>query len=274
MEAMKTNILDHGLYFFPGLNIPPNATMAQKSQAMEARMKKVAGGPSGILVYHPSWDFSFGKALATELSTNIVQMLLAVFLLGLTSLTGFMARWRFLAVVGLVAAFVVVTKSGYLNEWYSRAHAGMIFLPLLGKLTLYLELSRFSYSMFSMLNSGIEFIKALRLSAGLIQNKYLREAIEAAMAQIREGKKIAAVFGQISLLPPIVANMIVVGEGSGNLKEIFFEIHQMFDERFKNTVKRVLILVEPAIITLMGLIVGFIVLSLILTVMSASNIKL
>jgi general secretion pathway protein F len=48
----------------------------------------------------------------------------------------------------------------------------------------------------------------------------------------------------------------------------------MFDERFKNTVKRVLILVEPTIITLMGLIVGFIVLSLILTVMSASNIKL
>ena len=178
------------------------------------------------------------------------------------------------AVAVLAAGFVVLKKYGYLKEWYARVYAAVIFFPLLGKLTLYLELSRFSYSMFSMLNSGIEFIKALRLSSGLIQNKYLREAIEAAMAQIREGKKIAAVFGQISLLPPIVANMIVVGEGSGNLKEIFFEIHQMFDERFKNTVKRVLILVEPAIITLMGLIVGFIVLSLILTVMSASNIKL
>jgi hypothetical protein len=115
MEAMKTNILDHGLYFFPGINVPPNATMAQKSQAMEARMKKVASGPSGILVYHPSWDFSFGKALVTELSTNIVQMLLAVFLLGLTSLTGFMARWRFLAVVGLVAA--ISTNISYWN-WY------------------------------------------------------------------------------------------------------------------------------------------------------------
>jgi hypothetical protein len=115
MEAMKTNILDHGFYIFPGLSYPPNATSEQKTQMMEARMKKVASGPSGILIYHPSWDFSFGKALATELGTNIVQMLLAVFLLGLTSLTGFMARWRFLAVVGLVAA--ISTNVSYWN-WY------------------------------------------------------------------------------------------------------------------------------------------------------------
>lgn len=175
---------------------------------------------------------------------------------------------------GIAALFFILKRSGYLADFYSRAHASLIFLPLIGRLNLYLELSRFSFSMFSMLKSGIEFIKALRLSAGLIQNKHLRESIEPAIAQIREGKPIAAAFAQISLLPSMVPNMIKVGEESGNLREIFFEIHQMFDERFKNTVKRVLVLIEPVIITLMGLVVGFIVISLILTVMSASNIKL
>jgi len=115
MEAMKTNLLDHGMYIFPGIHVPPSATMAQKGEVMQARLKKVAAGPSGILIYHPTWDFSFNKALVTELSTNIVQMLLAVFLLGLTSLTGFMARWRFLTVVGLVAA--ISTNVSYWN-WY------------------------------------------------------------------------------------------------------------------------------------------------------------
>jgi hypothetical protein len=115
MMAMKTNLLDHGLYLFPGLDYPPNGTSAQKSQAMEARMKKVASGPSGIVVYHPSWDFSFGKALATELGTNIVQVFLAVLLLGQTSLTGFGARWRFLTLVGMVAA--ISTNVSYWN-WY------------------------------------------------------------------------------------------------------------------------------------------------------------
>ena len=113
--AMKTNILDHGLYFYPGLHLPANATSAQKGEAMQARIKKLASEPSGVLVYHPSLEFSFGKSLATELGTNIVQMLLAVFLLGLTSLTGFMARWRFLALVGLVAA--LSTNVSYWN-WY------------------------------------------------------------------------------------------------------------------------------------------------------------
>jgi general secretion pathway protein F len=68
--------------------------------------------------------------------------------------------------------------------------------------------------------------------------------------------------------------MLRVGEGGGNLKEIFFELYQVFDERFKNSTKRALILIEPAIIVIMGLIVGFIVISLILTVMSVGNIKL
>ena len=175
---------------------------------------------------------------------------------------------------GIAAVLILLKRSGYLKEFYSKVHASMIHFPFIGQLILYLELSRFSFSMASMLKSGIEFIKALKLSAGLIQNKHLRESIEPAISQIREGKKIAAAFSQLTLLPNIVPNMITVGEESGNLKDIFFEIHQMFDERFKNTVKRVLILIEPVIITLMGLLVGFIVISLILTVMSASNIKL
>jgi general secretion pathway protein F len=68
--------------------------------------------------------------------------------------------------------------------------------------------------------------------------------------------------------------MLRVGEESGNLKDMFFELYQIFDERFKNGIKRVLVLVEPMIIIIMGLIVGFIVITLILTVMSVSSIKL
>jgi general secretion pathway protein F len=68
--------------------------------------------------------------------------------------------------------------------------------------------------------------------------------------------------------------MLRVGEGSGNLKDIFHELYQLFDERFKNSTKRALVLVEPIIIVMMGLLVGFIVVSLILTVMSVGKIKL
>ncbi|MFO0753217.1 MAG: type II secretion system F family protein [Thermodesulfovibrionales bacterium] len=173
-----------------------------------------------------------------------------------------------------VVLVFVMAKVVNTRRLLAKAYSYLIFLPLVGRLILYLELSRFSYSMYSMLNSGIAFITALKLSTGVIMDRRIREAVEPAVDQIKEGKGIADVFSRIRLLPEIVPNMLRVGEESGNLKEIFFEIHHVFDERFRNTTKRVLALVEPIVITFTGIIVGFIVISLILTVMSAGNIKL
>jgi len=174
----------------------------------------------------------------------------------------------------IIAAIIILKKFNPSKIRFPNLYPYLLNFPLLGKLILNLELSRFSYSMYSMLQSGIEFIKALKLSAALIQNHRLRSPIESLVEQIKGGKKIADVFSQVHFLPEIVPNMLRVGEGSGNLKEIFFELYQVFDERFKNSTKRALVLVEPAIIVIMGLIVGFIVISLILTVMSVGRIKL
>jgi hypothetical protein len=115
LASMKASMPEPGLYFLPGLGIPENATRAQQSAAMEARMHKVETGPSGLLVYHPSLNFSFGKALAVEFGTNILQLLLAIFLLSQTRLTGFGARWRFVSIAGILAA--ISTNISYWN-WY------------------------------------------------------------------------------------------------------------------------------------------------------------
>src|SRR5258708_37344444 len=112
---MKAHVSETGLDFLPCLGLAENATRAQKSAAMEARKRKVETGPSGILVYHPSLNFSFGKALGVELGTNIVQVLLAVILLGQTSLVSFAARWRFVAVAGMLAA---ITPNISYWKWY------------------------------------------------------------------------------------------------------------------------------------------------------------
>jgi general secretion pathway protein F len=128
--------------------------------------------------------------------------------------------------------------------------------------------------MYSMMNSGIEFINALKLSTGIIMDQRIREAIEPCITQIKEGKGIADTFSHISLMPEIVHSMLKVGEESGNLKDIFLEIHNVFDERFRNITKKVLSLIEPLVITVTGAIVGLIVISLMLTVMNAGNIKI
>jgi hypothetical protein len=115
LSSMKANMPEEGLYLLPGLGLPENATRAQQSAAMEARMHKVETGPSGFLAYHPALNFSFGRALGVELGTNILQVLLAVILLGQTSLLSFVARWRFITIAGVFAA--LSTNISYWN-WY------------------------------------------------------------------------------------------------------------------------------------------------------------
>jgi hypothetical protein len=115
LASMKANMPESGLYLLPGLGLPENATRAQQSAAMEARMHKVETGPSGLLAYHPSLNFSFGKALMVELGTNMFQVLLAVILLGQTRIVNFVGRWRFITIAGFLAA--ISTNVSYWN-WY------------------------------------------------------------------------------------------------------------------------------------------------------------
>jgi hypothetical protein len=114
LSSMKANMPEDGLYLVPGLGLPENATREQ-SAAMKARMHKVETGPSGLLAYHPALNFSFRKALGIELGTNILQVLLAVILLGQTSLVSFGARWRFITIAGVLAG--LSTNISYWN-WY------------------------------------------------------------------------------------------------------------------------------------------------------------
>ncbi len=115
VALMKTSIPERGLYMFPGTGLPADASRAQKGEAMKESFQKIATGPSGLLMYHPARPVSFPRLLLIELGTNILQLLLAVFLLGQASLTSFGARWWFVTTAGILAA--ISTNVSYWN-WY------------------------------------------------------------------------------------------------------------------------------------------------------------
>ena len=116
VNDLKTNITAPGLYFFPGYGLGPNATHSQKMAAMKDLAPRIKAGPIGLMVYHPTgYDALSPRQMLTELATNIIQVLLAVFLLGQTSIISFAGRWRFITVAGILAA--ISTNVSYWN-WY------------------------------------------------------------------------------------------------------------------------------------------------------------
>ena len=115
ISAMKANVPEAGMYMIPGLQIPANATSAQRKAAEEAAMKKASTGPAGFLIYHLVGKGMDAGMLMTECGTNILQALLVAFLLAQTGLRRFGSRLGFAFLIGLLAA--ITTNVSYWN-WY------------------------------------------------------------------------------------------------------------------------------------------------------------
>jgi len=133
LDALKTNLGDAGgLYHFPGHKAGPNATRQEKNDAMRRAMEKAASGPSGMLIYHPTREFSFGKLLGVEFVTELLEAILVVFLLTQTKIDTFGGRVGFVLVAGILAA--LATNVSYWN-WYGFPDvytASYMFIQIIG----------------------------------------------------------------------------------------------------------------------------------------------
>ena len=117
LSAMQSAIPQAGVYIYPGLGLGPKPTAEQRNAAMPAWMKKYEQSPHGFLIYHPpSGSFSFGTLLAREGALNLLEGLLAAWLLSLAAAgKAYSQRAGFMVIVGVLAA--VTTNVEYWN-WY------------------------------------------------------------------------------------------------------------------------------------------------------------
>ena len=117
LNAMQSSMGDTaGLYIFPGLGVGKNATRDEKNEAMKQMQQRIAANPSGILMYHPRGrQFAFGKSLAVEFSTEVLQAILIIWLLAQTRIESFAAGVGFVLIAGILAA--ITTNVSYWN-WY------------------------------------------------------------------------------------------------------------------------------------------------------------
>jgi len=115
-SALQSNLGDNsGFYIFPSGGLTPGATSDQKKAAMQKAEKQMAEGAAGLLIYRPKRVFNFPKRLGIEFATEVIEALLAVFLLAQTRITSFGGKVGFVLVAGILAA--IATNIPYAN-WY------------------------------------------------------------------------------------------------------------------------------------------------------------
>src|SRR5882724_4478555 len=135
LSALKSTVKNkEGLYIYPTMGLPPDATHAQQSEAMEKFAVKLEKNPSGFFLYHPagSRPMNMGKYLTIEFITELCEALLAVWLLAQTRIVTFGGRVGFVTAAGIMAA--IATNVSYWNWWGFPGNytAAYIFIQVVG----------------------------------------------------------------------------------------------------------------------------------------------
>jgi general secretion pathway protein F len=141
-----------------------------------------------------------------------------------------------------------------------------------GDLIKKVEIARFSRTLGTLLQSGVPILPALNLVKEISQNLAISRCIAHIHDRLREGKGISKSLQETNVFPPLAVHMIAVGEETGRLDEMLTKVAETYEENVQTTIKRLVSLLEPLIILVMGVIVGFIVLSMLLAIFSINEI--
>ena len=135
LNELKSTVKNKdGLYIYPSMGLGPDATHAQRTEAMHTYEAKLAKNPSGFLIYHPagSRPMNMGKYLTVEFVTELCEALLAIWLLAQTRIVTFGGRLGFVTAAGIMAA--IATNVSYWNWWGFPGNytAAYMFIQVVG----------------------------------------------------------------------------------------------------------------------------------------------
>ena len=144
-------------------------------------------------------------------------------------------------------------------------------IPIVGDMILKMSIARFTRTFGTLISSGVPMMRSLEIVGHTGGNRVLSSAIDQARVSISEGQKLSTPLEQSGLFPSMVTHMIDVGEESGRLSEMLVKIGNFYDQEVEQTVKGLTSMIEPMLIIFMGVIVGFIAISVMTPIFKLVN---
>jgi type IV pilus assembly protein PilC len=255
--------------------------LARLSAYMEKAMslkKKV----KAAMVY-PSTILSVAVAVVAILMVFVIPKFADMFtgmggeLPGLTQMvigmSNFAASYKMLIVVAVLIALGFLLRRYYATESGRRRMDG-IFLraPVFGPLIRKVAVAKFTRTLGTMLSSGVPLLDALEICAKTSGNKVVEEAVFKTRDSISEGKTIAEPLEETGVFPPMVVQMISVGEATGALDAMLGKIADFYDEEVDTAVEALTSLMEPVMMVFLGGAIGFVVIAMYLPIFKMATL--
>jgi general secretion pathway protein F len=251
------------------------ADFNESQQALRTKIRSAMAYPllmffigSGVLFFL----VAFVVPNITDIFREMNQALpgITVFLI---VVSGFLKTFWWIIASILLAAFVALhhairkTKQGR-RRW----DRFLLRAPLFGGLNRKIAVARFSRTLGTLLQSGVPLLSALDIAKSVVNNTILAEQIGLAAKDVEEGQSLSSPLSKNGFFPSIAVEMMTAGEQSGNMEAMLFRIADAYEKEVEANVLLVTSLLEPAMILVMGAVVGFIVVSILLPIFEMNQL--
>jgi type IV pilus assembly protein PilC len=202
---------------------------------------------------------SMGKALPapTQITINISNWVRANSLYMLFTLAGIIAAIR----------FYYRTDNGQMN--IDRL---LLRLPVVGDLLRKVAVARFSQNMAILLSSGVPILDGLAITARTAGNRVIEKAIMDSRVSISQGRTVAEPLRESKIFPPMVCQMVAVGENTGGLDNMLRKVAELYEDEVDDAVANLTALMEPMIMVILGVILGGLVISMYLPIFQLGSV--
>ena len=178
--------------------------------------------------------------------------------------------WWIALLVGIAAIFLFRLLK---TKWGLRQYYGLLLkTPLVGDMLRKQEISRVSLIVATLLKSGVEFVEALQIGRGTSKNPFLQDALDECEASIRSGRDIGAAMASSSFFPPMVVQIYSIGQSSGQLDNMLLRLSDDFESQVDTVSNRLSAIIEPVLILILSVFVGFILFATLLPILEAGNV--
>ncbi len=186
-----------------------------------------------------------------------------------------MLKYGVFMAIGAVAAIVGIYYAFQKNEKLKWAlHKVILKIPIVGKVALKFNLARFSRTLGSLLASGVTVLEALDVVSRSTRNVVFSAEVQNVAEKVKNGAPLADPMKQSKIFPIMVSQMVGVGEETGNLDKMLIKVAEFYERQIENFTKNISSIIEPVIMIVVGIAIGFIVISIITPIYQATqNIK-
>ena len=244
------------------------AEFSENQQALKARFRAALAYPVLMSI--------IGTLILFFLITFIVPNITKIFsdmhqslplpTLVLIGLSSFLKSFWWLVFIVLIGSVVLIKKLIKTPKGRYVWDKLKLRSPVIGSISIKMSMSRFGRTLGSLLQSGVILLPALKIVRNIVGNTLITEVIDNAMEEIEKGKSLAVTLSKSPWFPPIAVQMISVGEQSGELEKMLNKIADIYERETESQIMALTSMLEPVMILGMGLVVGFIVISILLPI--------